>query len=387
MSGGPFGKPLFGTPAVAPIGGDNALNGDSSGKNETPVDQNQPKRFTFKKSALSSVADNMWKKSQSVFNTDQKSTPVQLEKKTLNDVLGKAVADKEKKEAEEKPSVIFGSQVKEKVLGEIPTTDEPASSTSTSTEVPKSSLTQEATAESTTKFREESANAAEALKREKEKHLAEEVEVKTGEEGDRNICQAACKLHAFDKEKKVWVERGLCQLRINKRQEDTETHYRIVARSTGNQRVIINSKIFSDMFLERVDRKRIKLSATGPDCDAPQIFLVSLNFSKTDQTAETVFNHLENCLATETPAEQRKRKASEQHAENSESDSKLQNKREKVVDEEEETETTTESTEADTSKPTDEGEDGSENDGSCQGTSSESKDSTQDTSGETETAA
>ena len=38
-------------------------------------------------------------------------------------------------------------------------------------------------------------------------------------------------------------------------------------------------RVFSDMFLEKIDKKRIKLSAFGPDSTAVQIFLITIGFS------------------------------------------------------------------------------------------------------------
>ena len=37
--------------------------------------------------------------------------------------------------------------------------------------------------------------------------------------------------------------------------------------------------VLSDMFLEKIDKKRIKLSAFGPDNTAVQIFLITIGFS------------------------------------------------------------------------------------------------------------
>ncbi|VDM66659.1 unnamed protein product [Strongylus vulgaris] len=137
----------------------------------------------------------------------------------------------------------------------------------------------------------------------------------TGEENDINIFQTACKLHSFDKEKKTWVERGLSLIRLNQRNEDGEVHHRIVARTTGNHRVVINSKIHADMLFDRVDSKRLKISATSPDSNAMQIFLVTIGFSKTALNSDEFCTTLEGLIKKEKANEalKRKRKASDEH--------------------------------------------------------------------------
>ncbi|KHJ88537.1 RanBP1 domain protein [Oesophagostomum dentatum] len=145
------------------------------------------------------------------------------------------------------------------------------------------------------------AEAKEAAEKKKEhdKPSTSVVAVLTGEENDINIFQTACKLHSFDKEKKTWVERGLSQIRINQRNEDGEVHHRIVARTTGNHRVVINSKVHGDMLFERVDSKRLKISATSPDSNGIQIFLVTIGFSKTALNSDEFCTTLEGLIKKE----------------------------------------------------------------------------------------
>ncbi|KAK6011868.1 RanBP1 domain protein, partial [Ostertagia ostertagi] len=151
-------------------------------------------------------------------------------------------------------------------------------------------------------------------KKEHEKPSTSIVTVTTGEENDVNIFQTACKLHSFDKEKKAWVERGLAHIRINQRNEDGEVHHRIVARTTGNHRVVINSRVHADMFFERIDQKRLKISATTPDSNAMQIFLVTIGFSKTALNIDEFCAIMEGILKKEKACEslKRKRKAEEE---------------------------------------------------------------------------
>lgn len=51
-----------------------------------------------------------------------------------------------------------------------------------------------------------------------------------------------------------------------------------MGRTTGSQRVIINSKIFVGMILEQLSEKRLKISAQNPDAELPQLFIINVNF-------------------------------------------------------------------------------------------------------------
>ncbi|ETN80936.1 RanBP1 domain protein [Necator americanus] len=259
------------------------------------------KMFAFRQSALSAKADQLWNQSKSGFGFGvTPSTHVQLEKKSLDDVLGRMAAEKKlRQEREEKgqPVFVFGSKISDRVIQEAPAESSNGNASvggelegsrpKTAEELFKSAAQQDKAPEEHD-FIAEAKEAAEK-KKEHEKPSTSLVAIMTGEENDINIFQTACKLHSFDTEKKTWVERGLSQIRINQRNEDGEVHHRIVARTTGNHRVVINSKVHADMLFERVDAKRFKISATSPDSNGMQIFLVTIGFSASgDPGAEKV---------------------------------------------------------------------------------------------------
>lgn len=79
------------------------------------------------------------------------------------------------------------------------------------------------------------------------KRKYEEVTVVTGEEDEKNIMQINCKLFAFDKATGNWQERGRGTLRLNDKEvsNDDETHVqsRLVIRTTGSLRVVLNTKV------------------------------------------------------------------------------------------------------------------------------------------------
>ncbi|KAK6053900.1 RanBP1 domain protein [Cooperia oncophora] len=280
------------------------------------------KMFAFRQSALAAKADQLWSQSKSGFGFGiTPSTHVHLEKKSLDDVLGKMAAEKKLRQEQEdkgQPMFVFGSKISDRVVKEEKQT---ASSNGTANDGKNGDDAKPKTAEELFKYAAQQdkpkheqhdfiAEAKEAAekKKEHEKPSTSIVTVTTGEENDVNIFQTACKLHSFDKEKKAWVERGLAHIRINQRNEDGEIHHRIVARTTGNHRVVINSRVHADMFFERVDQKRLKISATTPDSNAMQIFLVTIGFSKTALNIDEFCAILDGILKKEKACESLKRK-------------------------------------------------------------------------------
>lgn len=119
-------------------------------------------------------------------------------------------------------------------------------------------------------------SAAAYTSRPKLKYELDQVEVVTGEESERNVLQVNCKLFVFNKENQVWTERGRGYLRLN----DTATNYngslrsRIVMRNLGNLKLILNSKIFKEMKLERANRRSVRITATDLTDNSVKIFLV-----------------------------------------------------------------------------------------------------------------
>ncbi|KJH49318.1 RanBP1 domain protein [Dictyocaulus viviparus] len=243
------------------------------------------KMFTFRQSALAAKADQLWSQSKSGSTFGTTPTHVHLEKKSLDDVLGRMAAEKRlRQELEDKgqQAFVFGSKISDRVLKTSVSTSEngnPVVEVSNVDSRPRTAEELFQTAAQQEKQREDHdffAEAKEAAekKKEHERPSTSLIAVTTGEEND-----TACKLHSFDTEKKTWVERGLAQIKINRQDENGEIHHRIVARTTGNHRLIINSKVHADMLFERVDSKRLKISATTPDSNTMQIFLVTIGFS------------------------------------------------------------------------------------------------------------
>ncbi|XP_031830360.1 ran-binding protein 3 isoform X2 [Nomia melanderi] len=97
-----------------------------------------------------------------------------------------------------------------------------------------------------------------------------EVTPLTGEEGETNVLQINCKLFAFDKASSGWQERGRGTLRLNDR-DDEES--RLVGRTAGTQRLILNTKVWPGMTAERAAPKSLRLTAMDVHGDI-RIFIV-----------------------------------------------------------------------------------------------------------------
>lgn len=96
------------------------------------------------------------------------------------------------------------------------------------------------------------------------KRKYEEVTIVTGEEDEINILQMNCKLFAFDKAGGTWVERGRGTLRLNDKDcgpEGGGVQSRVVIRTTGSLRVVLNTKIWAGMSVHRPSAKSVRLTA------------------------------------------------------------------------------------------------------------------------------
>lgn len=85
--------------------------------------------------------------------------------------------------------------------------------------------------------------------------------------------QINVKLFAFDNG--AWVERGRGILRLNDKKSEGQTSSRIVIRTVGNLRVVLNTKIWSKMSLSRASERSARLTAMDPNGQL-KIFLLQV---------------------------------------------------------------------------------------------------------------
>ncbi|XP_048485133.1 ran-binding protein 3 [Plutella xylostella] len=79
----------------------------------------------------------------------------------------------------------------------------------------------------------------------------------TGEEGETNVLQISCRLFAW--ESGSWRERGRGVLRLNDAAGGDGA--RLVARVAGSLRVVLNTKLWPDMVVERAGTKSLRITA------------------------------------------------------------------------------------------------------------------------------
>ncbi|KYN05106.1 PREDICTED: ran-binding protein 3 [Cyphomyrmex costatus] len=114
-----------------------------------------------------------------------------------------------------------------------------------------------------------------------------QVTLLTGEEGETNVLQINCKLFAFDKTTSSWQERGRGMLRLNDRDEES----RLVGRTAGTQRLILNTKVWPGMTAERAGSKSLRLTAMDVHGDI-RIFIVQAAPKEVDQLHSLLLQRL-----------------------------------------------------------------------------------------------
>jgi len=95
----------------------------------------------------------------------------------------------------------------------------------------------------------------------KEKVTFTETKVTSGEEDEKRLLQTNCKLYQFCSTKKVWLERGSGTLRLNECTTGKRPVSRLVVRSSAVMKVMLNTRIFADMFINRPNASTLRISA------------------------------------------------------------------------------------------------------------------------------
>ncbi|XP_061834803.1 ran-binding protein 3b isoform X1 [Nerophis lumbriciformis] len=108
------------------------------------------------------------------------------------------------------------------------------------------------------------------------KCVLEEVEVKTGEESESNVLQMQCKLYVFEKTAQSWIERGRGLLRLNDMAstEDGMLQSRLVMRTQGSLRLILNTKLWPQMQVDKASDKSVRITAMDTEDQGVKVFLI-----------------------------------------------------------------------------------------------------------------
>ncbi|XP_010775119.1 ran-binding protein 3-like [Notothenia coriiceps] len=110
------------------------------------------------------------------------------------------------------------------------------------------------------------------------KCVLEKVDVKTGEESESNVLQMQCKLYVFEKTAQSWIERGRGLLRLNDMAstEDGTLQSRLVMRTQGSLRLILNTKLWAQMQVDKASEKSVRVTAMDTEDQGVKVFLISV---------------------------------------------------------------------------------------------------------------
>ncbi|KAG9480453.1 ran-binding protein 3 isoform X1 [Eleutherodactylus coqui] len=124
--------------------------------------------------------------------------------------------------------------------------------------------------------------------------LLEKVEVITGEEAESNVLQIQCKLFVFDKTSQSWVERGRGLLRLNDMAstEDGTLQSRLVMRTQGSLRLILNTKLWAQMQIDKASEKSIRITAMDTEDQGVKVFLISASSKDTGQLFAAIHHRI-----------------------------------------------------------------------------------------------
>nr|XP_060640857.1 ran-binding protein 3 isoform X2 [Anolis sagrei ordinatus] len=171
------------------------------------------------------------------------------------------------------------------------------------------SSSQEATPEKANNISESLAESAAAYtKATARKCLLEKVEVITGEEAESNVLQIQCKLFVFDKVSQSWVERGRGLLRLNDMAstDDGTLQSRLVMRTQGSLRLILNTKLWAQMQIDKASEKSIRITAMDTEDQGVKVFLISASSKDTGQLYAALHHRI---LALRSRVEQEQQEA------------------------------------------------------------------------------
>uniref|UniRef100_A0A665THY5 Ran-binding protein 3 n=1 Tax=Echeneis naucrates TaxID=173247 RepID=A0A665THY5_ECHNA len=199
---------------------------------------------------------------------------------------------------------VFGQNMSERVLsppkGESSNEENKEVSTTPASE-PSSQETTPEKVNSVSESLEESAAAY--TKATAKKCILEKVDVKTGEESESNVLQMQCKLYVFEKTAQSWIERGRGLLRLNDMAstDDGTLQSRLVMRTQGSLRLILNTKLWPQMQVDKASEKSVRITAMDTEDQGVKVFLISGSSKDIGQLAAALHHRI---LALKSRVEQ-----------------------------------------------------------------------------------
>ncbi|XP_037655372.1 ran-binding protein 3-like isoform X2 [Choloepus didactylus] len=126
------------------------------------------------------------------------------------------------------------------------------------------------------------------------KYLLEKIDIITGEEAEHNVLKVNCKLFIFNKTTQSWTEKGRGTLRLN----DTASRdcgtlqSRLIMRNQGSLRLILNSKLWAQMEIQRANHKNILITATDLEGYSIKVFLIQASAKDTGYLYAAIHHRL-----------------------------------------------------------------------------------------------
>jgi Ran-binding protein 3 len=108
--------------------------------------------------------------------------------------------------------------------------------------------------------------------------IPEKVDLKTGEENDKNVLQVHCNLHVFDSKTQSWSERGRGLLRLNDMEhpnDDGTFQSRLVMRTDGSLRLVLNTLLWPQMICEKASQRSLRITALDASDQGIRVFLIT----------------------------------------------------------------------------------------------------------------
>uniref|UniRef100_A0A8D1NWF8 Ran-binding protein 3-like n=1 Tax=Sus scrofa TaxID=9823 RepID=A0A8D1NWF8_PIG len=126
------------------------------------------------------------------------------------------------------------------------------------------------------------------------KYLLEKIDVITGEEAEHNVLKINCKLFIFNKPAQSWIERGRGALRLNDTAgSDCATFQsRLIMRNQGSLRLILNSKLWAQMEIQRASHKNLRITATDLEDYHIKVFLIQASAKDTGRLHTAIHHRL-----------------------------------------------------------------------------------------------
>uniref|UniRef100_A0A3B5AMF2 Ran-binding protein 3 n=1 Tax=Stegastes partitus TaxID=144197 RepID=A0A3B5AMF2_9TELE len=194
---------------------------------------------------------------------------------------------------------VFGQNMSERVLS-------PPKGESTSEEnkeVSAAPVSEPSSQETTPEKESLEESAAAYTKATAKKCILEKVDVKTGEESESNVLQMQCKLYVFEKTAQSWIERGRGLLRLNDMAstDDGTLQSRLVMRTQGSLRLILNTKLWPQMQVDKASEKSVRITAMDTEDQGVKVFLISGSSKDIGQLAAALHHRI---LALKSRVEQ-----------------------------------------------------------------------------------